>query len=685
MNLKQAPRLFKILGILATLLTFLSAYVALPVYAQASNQTCLQITQDTNKISQENIQLSPLEPVYTLQILHASDFEAAAEAIFDAPGFSSVVNALKPTYLNTIILSSGDNYIPSPFYSASADQSFEDRFSRTSGRADIEILNQIGIQASALGNHEFDQGPTQLKNLIASKDKYPGTNFPYISANLQFDESSPLSKDSGIVAESARDVEQLSNRVVPSAILHVNGESIGLVGVTTARLAQLSQEKPGTEILGMVSDDSDTVAAKIIQPFVDELTNLGIDKIILLSHLQQLSNEVELASQLIGIDVIIAGGSHNILASDDWQLRQIEPKSRSGDYPLFRQSADGKPVLIVNTDANYRYVGRLIVDFDKNGELSGVSPLSGPYPTDQVGVETAGGTADRNILSLVDKIDKIIETKDGTVLGNSTVFLNGERFSVRREETNLGNLTADANLAYAQSIEPNVVISIKNGGGIRASIGSICPAGGESPNAGKRQPNEPDLVTNKPVDGISQLDLETALSFNNGLTILTLNPEQLKSILEHSISELGSENTTGRFLQVAGLFFSFNLELPPGSRVRTVGIEENHDLRLIVRDGKELDSDNTFRIVTLDYLADGNEGFPFKDFEESSQRRDLTNTVSDDKPAYQQRGTEQFALAEYLKIIGSYDKEDTPIELDQRIQNLSFRKDTIFDTKLELN
>ena len=51
----------------------------------------------------------------TLQILHASDFEAGLSASSDAPNFAAVVDALDNTYANTLILSSGDNFIPSPF------------------------------------------------------------------------------------------------------------------------------------------------------------------------------------------------------------------------------------------------------------------------------------------------------------------------------------------------------------------------------------------------------------------------------------------------------------------------------------------------------------------------------------------------------------------------------------------
>ncbi|NEP80441.1 MAG: hypothetical protein F6K39_21080, partial [Okeania sp. SIO3B3] len=53
--------------------------------------------------------------IFTLQLLHGSDFESGLQAFEDLPGFSAVLNALKDDYPNTLVLSSGDNYIPSPF------------------------------------------------------------------------------------------------------------------------------------------------------------------------------------------------------------------------------------------------------------------------------------------------------------------------------------------------------------------------------------------------------------------------------------------------------------------------------------------------------------------------------------------------------------------------------------------
>ena len=102
---------------------------------------------------------------------------------------------------------------------------------------------------------------------------------------------------------------------------------------------------------------------------------------------------------------------------------------------------------------------------------------------------------------------------------------------MRTEETNLGNLTADANLWYAQQIDPTVMVSIKNGGGIRDSIGRVEAVGGARRNYRLRQP-----AVGKEEGDVSQLDIANAVRFNNALSLITLTPEQLLQVLEHGVA-----------------------------------------------------------------------------------------------------------------------------------------------------
>ena len=127
--------------------------------------------------------------VFTLELLHIADQEASSAAVVDAPNLSAVLNALRAQDLgddgeadNTLTLSSGDAIIPGIFFDAS------EAVFGSAGVGDILIQNELGIQAMALGNHEFDQGTSVLADLISgdAAADFDGTAFPYLSANLDF-------------------------------------------------------------------------------------------------------------------------------------------------------------------------------------------------------------------------------------------------------------------------------------------------------------------------------------------------------------------------------------------------------------------------------------------------------------------------------------------------------------------
>ena len=384
----------------------------------------------------------------------------------------------------------------------------------------------------------------------------------------------------------------------------------------------------------------------------------------------------------------------------------------AGDYPLQLTSASNQPVLVVNTDGDYTYLGRLVVDFDENGVLLTSSldtNTNGAYATDEQGLtENSLATSDSitEVNNISEALTQALTARAGNVFGLTSVYLNGERGSVRTEETNLGNLTADANLAYAQASDNSVAISIKNGGGIRAPIGACTVPPGST--------SESDVVCNPPAGTpginnpgeISQLDLEIALRFNNSLTLLTVTGAQLKEIIEHSVSATADGVTPGRFPQIAGMRFSFDPTAtaqtvdtsvePPivataGSRVINLVVEDDNGAQaggnevVVVRDGV-LDltaAIQTFRIVTLGFLAGGGDSYPFPadiaanviDLEEEGVQGGVV-TFADN-------GTEQDALSEYLFNNFPVDAVDTTNALpaftdadveavdDTRIQNLN--------------
>lgn len=658
-----------------------------------------------NEVSGTTTLFEITQSPFTLQLFHFADQEAAIPAFEDAPRFSAVLNALKAEDLdndgvsgfdNTLILSSGDAYIPGLFLNAS-----ESAYGGV-GRGDILIQNALGVQAMAFGNHEFDFGTEVVRDLIAGDTTtgFPGTAFPYLSSNLDFSTDTNLAD---LVVADAQAPQP--NSIAGSVVIDVNGEKIGVVGATTPTLGAISS--PGDVTINPqpfngnpTSAQLDALAAEI-QADVDALlvANPDINKVVLLSHMQQLAIEQQLATRLSHVDIIVAGGSNTRLVDETDRLRAGD--TEQGTYPIFTTDADGKPVAVVNTDGNYKYLGRLVIDFDADGVIIPESynpEISGAYATDAQGVADLGAEdlVDPQIQEIVDTLRDVVVQQEGNVFGISTVYLNGDRTGVRRQETNLGNLTADANLAIAKEVESEVVISLKNAGGIRNSIGRVVvPTGstGEFETLPNEAVTDADGNIVKPEGGISENDIANALSFNNGLTLVTVTATELLALAEHAIASATSDDsaTPGSFPQVAGFSFSFDLTREPGNRVLSLAIEDEtgKDLDVVVTAGEIVgDPNRTFRMVTLSFLAGGGDGYPFPQGQ-SANRVDLTQ--SNDAPrtgnaTFAPDGSEQDALAEYLFqnfLNTPFSEADTPRESDQRLQNLAFRADTVIDTVIE--
>jgi len=660
---------------------------------------------------------------YTLQILHASDLEGGVDAIGRAPNFAAIVDALEDEFENTVRISSGDNYIPGPFFNAASDfelratlqdvnQDFFgepglDNLREARGRADITIANIIGFDASALGNHEFDAGTDPISDIIGTDIRGPelsdvrwlGAQFPYLSANLDFSNDGLNDLYTSSILPNT-DFQSLPSdltaagdapKIAPATLIERNGELIGVVGATTQILEEITTTN-GVEVVGPKVNDMPALAA-ILQPVIDDLIAAGSNKIILTSHLQQFALEEELAGLLSGVDVILAGGSDRILADQTDRLRAGDVAEDT--YPFVTSNLDGDPTLIVSTDGEYSYVGRLVVGFDSMGKvlLSTLNEgVNGIYVTDDAMIDQvyddpsmafAENTKGELVSRITDGVSAIVIAKDGNILGRTEVYLDGRRGQVRTEETNLGNLTADANLAAARIYDSEVAVSLKNGGGIRAEIGEAVEI---APGEYVFQPPQANPLSGKEEGEISQLDVENSLRFNNGLSVVELSASDLLAVMEHAFADSEPGNTPGRFPQVAGMKVSFDPSLPAGSRVRNLVIVDDESLPVdsVVIDGAVAgDPERVIKVVTLDFLAGGGDGYPYPELAENQV--DLGDVLTDELLFdFASPGSEQDAIAEFLGLFFgdfvsvSYNEAETPAAEDERIQIIGERNDEVY-------
>ena len=637
---------------------------------------------------------------FELQLLHYADVDGNEESALDAVDeFSALVDYFKndATYgSNTLLLTSGDLIIPGPrFYAAENTAVRTLSGSNEPGHLDIAFANAFGVDAAGFGNHEFDQGPGELfdaafKSETFNSVTFPGSSFPWLSTNIDFSLDGDFS---GITGTDGDNVTNLNSQVAKYAVVTVDGETIGLVGAVAPSFPNITSigdltitPSPGSSVAQLAAE---------IQPSVDALKMSGVNKIILLAHMQSITIEKQLATLLDGVDIIVAGGSNTRMGDNNDTLfsnSMVTDTAFDETYPFQTTDAAGDPVLVVNVDGDYKYLGRLVVEFDMNGviDLSQLDDtLNGAYPANESLVTSLSATVNPTVVALRDAVQGVISAQYNNVVGFSSVYLDGRRSQVRTQETNLGDLTADANLWYANLLNPasdaSVDISLKNGGGLRTEIGSaVLPSGSNDPN---------DIVFSPPTNnGVSEGHLRATLRFDNGLVRLTMTPTELISIIEHGLAEVAPGAEPGRFPQVGGMRFVYDPETTAGSRLVSLVVDRgdadpSNDV-VVVENGMNVASSGiTFNMVTLNFLANGGDSYPFNtlsapnrlnyysgtgfgetiDFPDGELANDPGNNST-----FSYTGGEQDAVAEYMSIFypdnaSAFNIAETDADQDTRI------------------
>ncbi|MFO8153324.1 5'-nucleotidase C-terminal domain-containing protein [Thioalkalivibrio sp.] len=635
-------------------------------------------------------------------MLHFADVDGGGTAaMFNVDEFSALVDHFRSEAPDrTLLLSSGDNYIPGPIFEASDD----DRMAAVigepgQGRGEIAIQNRMGVQVTSVGNHDLDTGPSGFAGIIQPDGDYPGALWPFISVNIDFTAAS----DTAPLLQAPR---QEASSLPPgslarSVVITVDGEPIGVVGAVTPTLPSITSVGDLTLAPSPFQEDAAgfDALAEVIQEEVDALTAEGINKIILAAHMQRINVESELAPRLSDVDIIVAGGSNTLLADSNDLLRDGD--SAAGDYPEVFESAAGEPVLLVNTAGDYNYLGRLVVEFDPDGVIltDALDPAeNGAWAAIPAVVEQLKAEPIPEVVEVAEVIREILGELDGDAFGTTSVFLEGRRSEVRSRETNLGNLTADANLWYARLLDTDnpPLVSVKNGGGIRAPIGIVSVPPGEEDEVVLLPPAANDF--GKPEGGISQLDIQTSLAFNNGLALVDMTAGELRDLLEELVK--------GNFGHTAGLRVEFDRdfdERTDGDTNQGLGTdgEQVREMEVCLADwnagacgggwetvvtgGVTQATGNSYRVVALDFLSacaapEGSEfatencgsGWPFNGLVDADFASLLEARFDENDPGladFSPTGGEQDALAEYLQAFHPDDATayDVPPDVNERL------------------
>ncbi|WP_254174219.1 bifunctional metallophosphatase/5'-nucleotidase [Planktothrix pseudagardhii] len=462
--------------------------------------------------------LGLFNPEFNLRILHTNDHHAHLDAISTKEtqlgGIAqrkTLIDQLKSENpRETLLLDAGDIFQGTLY------------FNQYLGQADLSFYNQMNYQAGTLGNHEFDRGQGILADFIKK------AKFPLVSANLKVADYSPL-----------------KNLVKPWIILSVNGEKIGIFGLTVEETAKLSSPGEGVSFTNTMEATKKAVA---------ELKQQGINKIIGLTHIG-FESDLNLARNIDDIDIIIGGHSHTPLGS---MPNATQP------YPVVTNTPNGKTVLVVTDWEWGKYLGDLKVKFNRQGDV--ISWQGSPHAIDNT------IPPDASFAKQLEAFSTPLEILRQTIIGKTDVLLDGSRDKIRTQETNLGNLIADAIL---NKFRPDgAQIAIVNGGGIRSSI---------------------------PPGQISVSQVIEVLPFGNTIGRLDLTGEQIKQALEHGVSQV--ELGEGRFPQVAGLRFIYDPKAPVGSRVLSIFVVDQTGQE------KPLNLTTTYRVITNSFMLNGGDGY----------------------------------------------------------------------------
>ena len=572
----------------------------------------------------------------TLTILHNNDGESALlpEQTYTLPqgkliygsaaAFSTVmtreIRSARTSRNAVVSLYAGDSFLASKNLICSEPADNKSTIPVYDGLAQ----SMMPYDAHILGNHEFDYGTGFLKRYI---DSFTQKNrYQFLSGNMDFSANADLSSlasKSGPILRSMHSGKRVGESYVHKD--YKTGAIFGVVSAVTPLLRTISS--PGTAKVTTVDIPA---TAALINKQVEALEAQGINKIILVSHLQGVAYDKEIVALLKNVDVAVAGGGDDLLTSSDVaeSIQLIPGESKPvGKYPLMVKDANGVDVPLITTKGNYNYLGRFDVTFDEKGKMTSYNKTTS-YPRRVIPASSVAAalgvtdavTPDKRIVDAVEKPLNTCLTGFAQSIASTQVVFATDRGSatvlgVRTAETNGGNLVADsfvhayagraASVGLPAASTANPVVSVQNGGGIRQGGGTTLPISGA-------------------VGAINRGNTFDLLPFDNRLVAVTsVSAADLKEIFERSCTV--STSGGGQFLQFSGMKVTCSrtgtaivISTPTGDayagNITTAGTRVKditlNDGRALVKDGAVVAGAPAVTIVTNQFTADGGDNYP---------------------------------------------------------------------------
>ena len=563
-------------------------HIAVPALALAVVATLPMPRSDRTPAARTPPELRPASVSYGVpagatvqgQFLSYNDFHGA----IDPPaGTGAVVNAG-----GTSTPAGGVEYLATWLKKLRAEAASEGRQTTTVGAGDligasplvsaafhdeptIELMNEIGLQVSSVGNHEFDEGVDELIRMqnggchpvdgCQDGDGFGGADFTYLAANT-------INNKTGLPI------------LPPVDIKFIKGVPVGFVGLTLEGTASIVNPAGIKNVL--FTDEIETA-----NKWGNLLKLFGVKAQVLLVH--------EGGQQAFGVPTpgvsdcsAFSGPIVSIVAGLNPEFGLVASGHTHRFYSCVLPNSAGTSV-VTSAGSN----GQLITDIDysldrRSGKFAsitarnvivenGVPDGNGGWLKDEKGVFLKNpDTVDANAKKVADKYRTAVAPIANKVVGRITEDIT--RTPTPAGETPLGDVIADAQLAYTRS--NGAVIALMNPGGIRADFDAEASSGGEA------------------VGEVTYGEAFTVQPFNNLVVTQTLTGAQLKEVLEQQFTGYAGQTST-KILQVsAGLTYSYDRTAALGSRVSALALNAT-----------AIDPAASYRVTTNDFLANGGDGF----------------------------------------------------------------------------
>ncbi len=427
-------------------------------------------------------------------------------------------------------------------------------FTLFEGDADIEFLNILGIDAMTFGNHEFDKGPDMTGKIVNN------VRFPFISVNIDF-----------------TGIPSIASKVQPYVIKTYGTEKVALIGVTTENTPEISNSGPDIKFNNIIRSVAKTV---------NELTAMGINKIIVVSHIGY-EEDKKLGASVPGIDVIVGGHSHTLLGDKTtFGSLGLIPQ---GEYPTVTKSPEGKDVLIVQAWRWGEAIGLLKVRFDEEGHIMGYSGnptliMGSTFIQNKKEVPRDSDTYKR-ILQIIQE-SSVAGIYEEDPAAKNLLKPYKEKLDImmktviaEAKDDLIGGLNSGAGPIIADSMtwKTGAQIALLNRGGVRRDIFA---------------------------GDISAGTVMEVLPFSNALFLLELAGADIKNALEEGADFQIVQNASNPlYPYVSGMTYTVNKSSSKGFRISGIKVKNP------AGEYADIDMQQTYKLVTNSYLAQGGDGY----------------------------------------------------------------------------